>query len=386
MRPGPIVLDVRTVSPHFPGIGRNVAGLARTLARAPRSRPLALLHAARPDPRMALDEVTGILCNSSPFQLAQQWEVRRLLRWHGACLYHSPYYLMPFAPGTPSVVTCYDLIPLTVPGLFAPARRLAFRTAHALAFRAAAAVVVPSEATRRDVARLFPAHAAKLHVIPIGWEFDGAPADGTTPGREPSGIEGPFVLSVGSNKPHKNLGVLLDAWSRVIEGRRGATARPRLVLAGPRDPRYQDPGGAGAAKADRLRQDGDMVSLGPVSDARLASLYRDARLFVFPSRAEGFGLPVLEAMGHGAPVVCSRIDALVELCGASGAAFCPAGDAAALAATIDRLLDDPDERARLAGAGRERAAAFPWSRASLLTLDIYQRVLDAHSRGAPGRW
>jgi glycosyltransferase involved in cell wall biosynthesis len=372
MTPGPVVLDVRTASPHFPGIGRNVAGLARALARAARPWPLALLHGPRCDPRLPLGEVAGIACTSSPFQIAQQWEVRRRLRAHGTRLYHSPYYLMPVVPGITTVVTCYDLIPLTVRGLFDPARRFAFRAAHALAFRAAAAIVVPSDATARDVARVFPAHAAKIHVVPIGWEFEPAPASGAATGVEASGIDGPFVLSVGSNKPHKNLDVLIDAWSRVVDGRRGSPVQPRLVLAGPRDPRYR----GRAAEADRLRRDGHLVTLGPVSDARLASLYRDAALFVLPSRAEGFGLPVLEAMAFGTPVVCSRIDALVELCGPSAAAFCPVDDAAVLAVTLDRLLDDRDERWRLQAAGRARAAAFGWDRAGALTLDLYQRLLN----------
>ncbi len=290
--------------------------------------------------------------------------MRRAIREQAAALYHSPYYLMPFAPGTPAVVTCYDLIPLTVPGLFDRARRLVYRVANALAFRAASAIIVPSNATARDVERLFPSHAGKLHVIPAGHDL---PLAAAPPG--PGRPQGPYVLSVGSNKPHKDLRVLVEAWAAVVSDG-GGPPGARLVLAGPRDPRYDE----GGAAAEALRRDGRLVSLGDVSDAVLIDLYRGADLFVLPSRAEGFGLPALEAMALGAPVVCSRIDALTELCGDAAAFFEP-GAAAQLAALVAHLLEAPAERDRLRDAGRRRAAAFTWDTVVPPTLSVYERAI-----------
>jgi glycosyltransferase involved in cell wall biosynthesis len=371
----PILLDARSAVPRFPGIGRYVTGLARGLSTVPASRPLVLVHAATPDPRLPLDRLAGIACAALPFDLAQQWQVRRLVRSARAVLYHSPYYLMPFFPGTRAVVTCHDLIPLTVAGLFDPARRAAFRAAHVLAFHAASAIIVPSNATARDVRRWFPRHADKMHVVPEGVEaFDRGEAAPGDLGDLPGGlIESGYVLCVGSNKPHKNLGVLAAAWDRLVSQRAAAAARVRLVMAGPRDPRFPPD-----ATTARLEREGHLVSLGAVSDADLARLYRGARLFVFPSRAEGFGLPVLEAMAHGTPVVVSAIDALVELC-AGAAAYAPSGDAGALAAILERLLGNGAERERLRLAGLRRSAGYGWDRTAAATAEVYDLVIGGSS-------
>ncbi len=371
MSAAPIVLDARTASAHYPGIGRYTIGLARALAAHSDVPGLRLLHGPCPDARLPLSAMPGIVCRASPFDLRQQWEVRRALRDSGARLYHSPYYLMPFAPGVRTVVTCYDLIPLTVPGLFSPARRLAFRLAHALAFRAASAIIVPSAATGADVARLFPAHAANVEVLPIGWEFPAGSGEADGPGlRRQLGVPDDYVLSVGSNKPHKNLRVLVEAWSLVTARARNRAARLPLVLAGVRDSRF----GEGGVAADALRRAGHLISLGPVPDASLAALYRGATLFVFPSIAEGFGLPVIEAMGHGVPVVCSRIRPLLELSGDAAASFEP-NDAGALARLLEHLLASRADRERMREASLVRASAFTWERAARMTATLYGRIL-----------
>jgi alpha-1,3-rhamnosyl/mannosyltransferase len=370
MTTGPVVLDARTASPHFPGIGRTVIGLARALAQSPAAPRMMLIHGPSPDPRLPVAECPAVICRSSPFGLRQQWEVRARLRRVGAALYHSPSYLMPLAPGVPAIVTCNDLIPLTVPGLFGRPARLAFRLGHALAFRAASAIVVPSGATRDDVARFFPRHILKLEVVPHGWEFAQAvDEDRCALLRRQLGVPDTYVLAVGTNKPHKNLRVLAEAWGMISGGRQGGATRPALVLAGPRDRRFDE----GGPVADRVRATGQLVSTGPVPDEALAALYSGATLFVCPSRAEGFGLPVLEAMGMGTPVICSRIRALVEIAGEAAALFDPA-DAGALARLLEHLLEAPAERETMRQAGLARAGAFTWARAAGTMSALYSRV------------
>ena len=144
------------------------------------------------------------------------------------------------------------------------------------------------------------------------------------------------------------------------------------MLAGPRDRRFDDGGPTG----ERLKAAGHLISLGPVSDETLAALYGGATLFVCPSRAEGFGLPVVEAMGLGAPVICSRIPALVEVAGEAAALFDPT-DAEALARLLEHLLDAPDERESMRQAGFARAAAFTWARAADTMAGLYERVIAA---------
>ncbi len=330
-----------------------------------------LLLPAEPDARLQTGRLpAGVVCRSMPSEIRQQWEVPGHLRRAGASLYHSPYFLMPCVPGVPSIVTCHDLIPLTVPGLFGPAKRFAFRVAHRLAFRSASRIIVPSDATRDDVSRLFPGDAKKLEVVPWGWDFaPAAPADPAASLRR-LGVPDRFVLAVGSNKPHKNLRVLVDAWGETV-GRLGDGASvPRLVFAGPRDSRFDQ----GGPKADDLQRAGRLVSLGPVPDDTLAALYSRAMLLVCPSRAEGFGLPVLEAMGRGTPVACSRIPALVESSGGAAALFDP-DDTAALSQLLGLLLASPAERDALREAGLKRAATFTWARTAGTTSAIYAGVL-----------
>ncbi len=365
----PLVLDVRVVTPHFPGVGRAAAGLARALVQARPPESVGLIHTEPPDPRLPLGAATGISCQCSPFDLRQHVVVPRLLRAARAAVYHSPYYLMPARPGVPAIVTCYDLIPLAVAGLFGRGRRVVYRVAHAVAFGAASAIVVPSMSTRDQVTRFFPRQASKLHVIPIGCALNPPPiAPHASAIRRALGVPSRYVLHVGSNRPHKNLLRLLGAWRRVVE--RGAAADTWLVLAGPRDPRYGD--GVSSDAGPRV------CALGEVPDDALGALYSGAVLLALPSRAEGFGLPALEAMAHGTPVACAEVPALVELTGDAAALFAP-DDEEDAARVIARLLEDELERARLAEAGRVRATRFAWEDIAARTLALYRTVRETRT-------
>lgn len=373
MIPPGVVLDVRTVTPHFPGIGRFALGLATALARL--GRP-AVIHTVPPDLRLPLPPLEGAGCSASPFEFRQQWEVPGLLRKLNARVYHSPYYLVPYRPGVPTVVNCFDLIPMIEPGAFVRRRRLAYALAHRLAFRVASAICVPSEATRRDVARLFPRAARKLVVVRPGIT---RPASQSAPRARPA-VDGcpravlppRFALHVGGNKPHKGLDLLLESWALALREAPDATGRTTLVLAGPRDPRYPEPG----RSIERLALRNRVADLGPVSEGQLEALYAGATIFICPSSREGFGLPLAEAMARGRPCTCSDTPALAETAGGAAALF-PAGDANALAATLGRLLGDEDERRRLGDLASARAAAFDWDSAAREMAAVYERVLAA---------
>ncbi len=250
------------------------------------------------------------------------------------------------------------------------------------AFRAAAIVCVPSEATRRDVARLFPAACGKLTVVRPGvtWarsvplrsaDRSAAPA---AVGRGQwgcprSALPPRFLLQVGSNRPHKGLDVLLRAWALALEEAPDQTAGITLVMAGPRDPRYPEP----ARSIERLGLSGRVADLGPVGDHQLDELYASATVFVCPSLREGFGLPLAEAMARGRPCVCSDTPALVETAGGAAALF-PAGDAETLSATILMLLSDQDGARRLGSLALARAACFDWDVAAREMAGIYERA------------
>lgn len=367
MIPPTVVLDARTVSDRFPGIGRFVLGLARGLSRL--GSPT-LVTGPEPDPRLPIPPLRGCPCQSGPFTWQQQWQVPRLLRRLGASLYHSPYYMMPFRPGVPAVVTCYDTIPASRHGSLGPAGRLTWRVAHRLAFRASAAVCVPSEAAREAVSLLFPDTAGKLVVIRPGSDPVGRqdPGEARLAGSR-LGVPPRFLLSVGSNKPHKDLGLLVRAWALALEEAPGLTSGVTLVMAGPRDRRHPEP----AASTARLGLERRVLDLGMVDDTLLSALYSCAALFVCPSRVEGFGLPLLEAMAHGCPCLTSSDPALIETAGGAALVF-QSGDAMALASSILDLLSDSAAAEHLASAGRARSAAFDWRAAAEATVSVYLRV------------
>lgn len=354
----PFVLDARTATPHFPGIGRYVANLRRALP--------ACLQA---DERLVVYERPEL----GVFGLRQQWGVPRDLRRLGAACYHSPYYLMPYRPGAPTVLTVYDCIPLRFPQHVSARARLLFRQTMRLALRAADQVIAISQATADDVRRLFGPLQQPLTVIPLAADdrFAPQPAAAVAAVRDRLGLPEPYMLYVGSAKPHKNLPRLLAAWERL------QPTAAQLVIAGAWDGRAD----AAPETAAALVARGALRLLGRAADADLPALYSGALGFVFPSLYEGFGLPPLEAMACGAPVIASRTAGLAETVGEAALLIDPA-DTAALVAALQRLLDDPALRADLAARGRAHAARFTWAQTAVATAAVYRQAVASTSSAA----
>lgn len=369
------VLDVRTANPHFPGIGRYVTNLARVLAEQlrPSEGMLLLGHLDQARQFAAVDSlaVQFVSCPASPFGVEQQWLVPRLLRQRAGSspvLYHSPYYLMPYHPGAPTVLTHYDLIPLRFPAYVTPRARLIFRAAMRLALRAAQHVIAISEASRRDLLAAFSVAPARVTTTPLAPDprFLPQPAAVIDELRARYALPARFVLYLGINKPHKNLVTLLHAYAQL------PASAPPLVIAGAWDGRYPEPKQA-AVMFDLTAR---VRFLGPVAEADLPALYAAATAFVFPSRYEGFGLPVLEAMACGAPVACSNVSSLPEIAGDAALLFDPE-DASAMAQAIQRLLEETTLRTDLQARGLAQAARFTWERTAALTLSSYRKLLQA---------
>jgi glycosyltransferase involved in cell wall biosynthesis len=306
-----IILDGRTATDHFPGIGRYVVNLAQALAQTSIAGQLTLLH----DPsaaatRLQLPPLPQIVCPISPFSLRQQWAVPAQLRRSGAKLYHSAYYLMPYRPGLPTVLTCYDLLPLFCPNYYGALQRLVYWLTHLLATRAASVIFAISKATQADLVRRLHVAPAKIVVTPLAADshFQPQPASAIAIIRQKYALPEGYVLYLGSNKPHKNLIRLVQAFGQAH------IASVALVIAGQWDRRYPE---AKALVAQAGWQD-RVKFIGPVADADLPALYSGATLFAFPSEYEGFGLPPLEAMACGAPVVCSNASGLPEVVGDAG--------------------------------------------------------------------
>ena len=230
------------------------------------------------------------------------------------------------------------------------------------------AVIADSQSGRRDIARYLHWAAEKTFVVPLGVDARFRPMHPDVARRVAHryGLERPFILTVGAQQARKNVSQVVAAFAEL----RRQLPHHTLAIAGPTQWTHR-----GVDDAVRAQGIGDSVRrLGYVADEDLPALYSAADVFVFPSLYEGFGLPVVEAMACGTPVVCSDTTSLPEVAGSAALLVDPT-NAAALAEAVRRVLLDANLRRELRGQGLARAAEFTWERAARLTVEVYRHVL-----------
>ena len=369
-----IALDGRTIADHFPGIGRYTFNLASAMAELlPPGGELLLLHDPRQiNTRFDLSQLARhaalrlIEIQTGNFSLSEQWRVPAILRGLKPSVYHSPYYVMPYWTGCPSVVTIHDLIPFRYPDDYSPQTRLMIAVAMRLAARRARQVITASQASARDLTARLGLSPRRLTVVPYAPDplFQPSAAANIAALRARYALPEGYVLYLGSNKPHKNLLRLVRAYAQVGP----AAGQVPLVIAGHWDERYPE------ARQTAQALGANVTFLGPVPGRDMPALYSGARLFVFPSLYEGYGLPPQEAMACGAPVVCSNTPPLVEVAGEAALLFDPL-DETAMAAALARALGDATLRQELGRRGLEQARQFTWERTARQTLDVYRAAL-----------
>jgi glycosyltransferase involved in cell wall biosynthesis len=293
-----------------------------------------------------------------------------LVRRSGAGLLHSLHYTLPLHHPCRSVVTLHDLTYFLFPHLHTLPKRYFFRLFILLSARRADALLADSESTRQDAIRLAGADPARIHTALLGVTPEFRPIANRAhleAVRRKYRLPERYVLFVGLQEPRKNLPALLGAFGSIAGRIPGHT----LVIAGRQGWQMNQLN----RQLGRLRLGERVHFTGYVDQDDLPGVYNLADVFVYPSLYEGFGLPVLEGMACGTPVITTNVSSMPEITGEAGV-LVPPGDERALAEALLGLLNDPARREALARQGVQRAAGFTWQRTAQQTLAVYRAVLQ----------
>ncbi len=379
-----IAIDARWIFPKLSGIGVYTRELIRHLAQIDSNNHYRIFcgSAAVQDALWAdnsIAQAKNFSARIIPYGLfspANQWLLPALLTQERLDVYHSPNYMIPlraFPRQRSGRIRCltniHDLIPLIYPEYAPRARKKRLFWLYRWIMGQVAArsdiILTGSQTARQDILehlRIAPQRQERVLAIPDGVAAYFRPSARPRPNRPHQ-----VILWVGRADPYKNISGLIEAFAQL----RRQNLRPlELRLVGAPDQRYPAP----QQLVARLALTDTVHWTGYISDAQLLQEYQQADLFVLPSYYEGFGLPVLEAMACGTPVVCSNKGALPEVAD-SAALLVEPGDSKALSAAMGRVLNDPTLAQQLSERGLSRAAKFSWTAAARQTLQAYWKAL-----------
>lgn len=349
-----LAVDVRAALDAPTGIGVYTRALLSALARRGRFELLAVAHREPRDGAWMREHAIAFEAQPAPYGLLwQQLQLPRRLGRGDVDLFWSPLQTLPLLGDLPSVVTVHDLTTL----LFPETHRLKVRVTQlpflGRSLARARRIVADSAATAADVRDFFPEVAGRLRVVWAGVEprFAPASADEVAATRRELGCPDGYVLYAGTLEPRKNVGLLLDAWLGLRDEH---PETPPLLLAGGYGWKSREL----HARLDGLADEGVRL-LGRLDDGQHLRVLRAARLFVYPSLYEGFGLPAAEALACGVPTVVARTSSLPEVVGDAALLVDP-HDPGELADAMHRILADPELAADLAARGPRQAARFSW--------------------------
>ena len=365
-----VAIDVRKL--HDFGVGTYVRNLLRQLARIDHDTEYVLL--CRRDDRQVVDQLgenfRAVTESAGPYSVREQLTVPLHVGWTSPDVFHAPHYVLPMLTPCRSIVTIHDCIHLVFPQYLQ--NRLARAYARAMFWTAvnrASLILTVSEASKKDILRFFGVPKEKVTVIYNAIDerfYVEPPEEEMVRVRERYQLNDRFLMYAGNVKPHKNLELLIDAFVLL---RQDGFDHLKLLVTGSEVSRY-----ATLRRAvHRHNLHRHVRFLGYQSEETLAVLYRLADVFVFPSLYEGFGLPPLEAMASGTPVVVSNVSSLPEVVGGAGILVNPY-DPRSIADGIRQVLSDGTLRAELTTRGLARARSFSWQESVTQIQRIYQDV------------
>lgn len=381
-----IGIDYTAATHQQAGIGRYTRGLVLALAQQNTEDEFVLLVTGGRSDRAGpqTQQLESVLPGSFRIMRAPLSERVWTILWHRMRLplpvdlftgpvdiFHSPDYVLPPLRQGKTVVTIHDLSFLRYPEGAEPKLRRYLSSVVPRAVSRADLVLGDSENTRNDIIELLGVPPGKVEVLHPGVDEIFRVVEDERVLTEVSSLHGldfPFILTVGTVEPRKNLILLLDAYAAL---RKASDVPHKLVIAGGKGWLYEGV----FRRVEELSLDEDVIFLGFVADQNLPALYSLADVFVFPSLYEGFGLPPLEAMACGTPVITSRTSSLPEVVDEAGL-MVPANDPDMLAETIGRVLNDPGLGEDLAKRGVSQARKFTWQATGEKLLAIYQRLLE----------
>ncbi len=358
------------------GIGTYVRSLGPALLRQDPSLELTLFHArfdpGAPPPERWMRELWVEELPGSIRALYPRWALTGrpplTASVRSKQILHATNHasIPPAAEGQKLVVSVHDLAFEYFPGLFPRSWRWLYKAGLRAAVRRADAIITPSRNTAEDVLTRTRVDPEKLFVVPLAASLPPGDSD-PVPALTRLKIRTPFVLSVGTLEPRKNLVRLVRAYRRLA-----ARGLPHaLVLAGPLGWHHDS-----LMREVALRGPGEIVLTGPLTDADLDALYRSASAFAYPSLYEGFGLPVLEAIARGVPTVASNTSSVPEVYGDAAIGVDPRS-VREIADALERILSNTELSEWLGERGRRRAERFTWDETARQTLEVYELLLGA---------
>jgi glycosyltransferase involved in cell wall biosynthesis len=373
-----IAIDARKL--HDFGIGTYLRNLVAQLRRQDGGDTYSLI-CRRDDAEFVRSlgpHFTPIVERAGNYSILEQFTVPWALHRAKIDLFHAPHYVVSPLTSCPTVVTIHDCIHLRFPQYLPNRRAYAYaRVMMVMAARRARRILTVSHASKDDILRYLKVPAAKIEVIynALDERLATPPTEeAVTRVRERFQLRAPFILYAGNIKPHKNVDRLIEAFAILRKRHDGEL---KLLIIGDDISKYPNL----RRLVHRFQLHQHVRFLGFVPDATLAVLYRLAAAFVFPSLYEGFGLPPLEAMASGTPVITSNVSSLPEVVGDAALLIDPMNPPA-IADAMWRVLQDAELRSDLIRRGCDRVKAFSWERSVARTHEVYAEVIAETRRGA----